>query len=1315
MSHNYASKIEKALLLLILFFVAQFSYGQTLIHYWNFNNNASEAAITTPTSTLVTGASLTAIAGGISVIDFAGGTGQAFDLQNLNARNGDGPGTHLRFNDPIGGALQFALPTTGFENVIVKFASRRSGSGAGNQKWSYSVDGTTFVPFATIAPNNGNPALEALDFSAIAATDNNPNFKLKVEFEVGAGGTVGNNRFDNFTIEGTSAGGGDTTAPTVVYAPANSSTNIAVAADITITFNEAIRLANDAAIDNTNVDALVTLRLNNATGAVVPFDATISGNTITINPTSNLANNQAYYVALLPNTVEDLSGNAVTAATSSTFTTIAVQTQFQAGDLAFVAYRMNASGTEDEVAFVTFVDILPGTFLTFTDSKYTTNTPAQCPNGIVWTVGANECIPAGSVVRIQTSALIANKGTVTGSGFGLSSSGDQVIVYSGTNTAPNYITALSSNGWATANTACGGSISMLPAGLVDGTSALNTSTAPGNDAGNTVNAFYSGVQTGTPAVLKAAILNPANWTGVAGGTAPQTWPTWNFPSSLQVQSASVLNNTTIQITFNANLNTASASNLANYTGVANLASVTVANNVATLTFSAPFAPATNYALVISNIQDAAGSTMACPYTYNFSFNATLSLASNFVTVNEDAGTLNFVVNLAAAATGSVDLVLKPAAFNTADSNDFTFATRTLNFTSASALTQTIQIPIIDDTALEQQAEYFVLSLENPVGYSITGNPMATIYIKDNDRMAKVPNNDIQLNYIGSFDPSGTNNSTCEIVVHDPVSQRLFTTSAIAGFLDIVDFSNPAALSVVQSIDMNPYGGVTSVAVKNGIVAVASPNANEALNGSVVFFTTNGVFQKQVTVGALPDMITFTPDGTKVLTANEGQPNADYTVDPEGSVSVIDISGGIASLTQANVTTMLFTQYNTQETALIASGVRKLKSTSTMSQDFEPEYITISADSQKAWVALQENNAIVEINLTNNTYTALWALGTKDMSVVGNGADISDNNGQILIANWPIKSFYQPDGIANYTAGGTNFIVTANEGDEKEYTGFVERITIGDNNYGLDAVAYPNASMLKQSYNAGRFRVSAFSGNTDADAEKEQIYALGGRSFSIFNTDTKQLVFDSGDDFEMYTAMTPSINPIFNADHEDNGIKVRSRAKGPEPEGVTLAEIAGKTFAFISLERVGGVMVYDVTNPNDVKFVDYKNSRSVSAYAGDHGPEGITYIKAADSPTNKDYIVVANEISGTLTLFEINTENLSTPGFENEPKTFVLFPNPAVDGIVYFNRIADIEVFDYTGKLIHTAKQALTIDTSSMATGIYLVKTAEGITKKLVVK
>ena len=991
-----------------------------LIHYWNFNVATSIATITTPTHSEVAGASITATNTSASLIEFAGGTGQNYNIENLNARNGDASGNHLRYNNPIGGVLEFALPTTGFENIIVKFATRRSGSGAGTQKWSYSVNGTTFVAFATKTILDGNPVLETLDFSALATANNNPNFKLKVEFEQGAGGTVGNNRFDNFTADGNAIGGTDTSAPNVAFLPANASTNIAITSNPTLTFNENVRWIDNSAITNSNVASLVEFRLNNATGATVPFTATFASNVITIVPTSPLLNSQNYYVALLPNLVEDINNNAIITLKSATFTT---------------AY----------------------------------------------------------------------------------------------------------------------------------------------------------------------------------------------------------------------------------------------------------------------------------------FEAKIAMASNFVTVEENVGTLNFVLNLISPTTGSVNLVVKQAPFSTADSNDFTLATQTLNFTAGSPLVQTIQIPIIDDTLEEQQAEYFVLSLENPVNFTITGNPQATIYIKDNDRMAPVPNQDITLDYIGSFDPSGSNTSTCEIVVHDPVSQRLFTTSAVAGYLDIVNFADPTSLSVITSINMNPYGGVTSVAVKNGIVAVASPNADETLDGSVVFFDTNGVFLKQVTVGALPDMITFTPDGTKVLTANEGQPNLNYSVDPEGSVSVINIAGGIANLTQANVTTMLFTQFNSQEATLIASGVRKLKSTSTLSQDFEPEYITISADSQKAYVALQENNAIAEINLTNNTYTSVWALGTKDMSLVGNGADISDNNGQILIANWPIKSFYQPDGIANYTVAGTNYIVTANEGDEKEYTGFVERIAVGDATYNLDATSYPQSSMLKQTYNAGRFRVSAFSGNTDANAEMEQIYALGGRSFSIFNATTKQIVYDSGDDFEMYTAFTPSIAPLFNANHEENGAKSRSRAKGPEPEGVTLATIAGKTFAFVGLERIGGVMVYDVTNPNDVKFVDYKNNRSVSAYTGDHGPEGILHIKASDSPTNKDYIIVANEISGTLTLFEVNAENLSTPDYGFEPKTFVLFPNPATNGIVYFNRVADIEVFDYSGKLIHSAKEALTINTSGFATGIYLVKTSEGITKKLVVK
>ncbi len=1311
MSNNYFSK---GLITVMLCMLVQFASAQALVHYWNFNDNASEATITTPSQSFVTGASITVFAGtNPSEIDFAGGTGQNFNLENINAQNGDESSTHLRFNDPIGGSLTFNLPTTGFENIMVKFATRRSGSGAGTQVWSYSTDGTTFTFLTNVIPNDGNPALATLDLTAVAAANNNPDLKLKVEFEIGDGGDGGNNRFDNLTLEGAVIGGGDPIAPVAVLSPSNNSVNLPVLVQPTITFNENVRLTDDSAINNTNVDAIVELRLDNASGAAVPFDATFADNTITIIPTTALLNSQQYFVALLANTIEDMSNNAIEETQSVTFSTISVQTEFNAGDMAVVAYRMNASGTEDGIALITFVDIAPGTFINLTDSKYTTNTQPQCPDTIVWT--AASCVPAGSVITIQTSALVASTGMVTGADFGLSSDGDQVIVYTGTAASPNYITALTSNGWAAANTECGGNISMIPAGLIDETSAVNLSTASGNEAGNTVNAYYNGTQEGTPAQLKAAIQNPANWVGTGAGTPAQTWPIWNFPSSPTVQNVTVESNTTIELTFNNELNGASAGLVTNYTGIAGLTTAVAEGNIVTLTYATPFTAGTEYELTVNGITDENGTVMACEYTYTFTYNTIISFDSSFVTVNEDAGTLDFVLNLEGPATASVDLVVKTAPFSTADANDFTLTTQTLNFTGTSPLTQTISISITDDSTEEQQAEYFVLSLENPVGVNIEGDAFATVYIIDNDRLAPVPNHDIELQYVGSFDPSGTNESTCEIVVHDPASQKLFTTSAVAGFLDIIDFSNPTAPAIIESVDMNAYGGVTSVAVHNGIVAVASPNEQEHLDGSVVFFNVDGEFIAQVNVGALPDNISFTPDGTKVLTANEGQPNSNYSIDPEGSVSIIDISGGVEALTQANVTTLLFTEYNAQEAALTASGIRKLYASSTMSQDFEPEYITTSADSQKAWVTLQENNAIAEINLTNNTIADVWALGAKDMGLPGNGFDISDEHSEVLIANWPINAYYIPDAIANYNAGGVNYIITANEGDEKEYTGFEERTTIGNDSYVPDPVIFPNADMLKNSNNAGRMRVTNLNGNTDADAEFEEIYCVGSRSFSIFNADTQQIVYDSGDDFEMFTSTDASISALFNSDSEENEFKGRSRAKGPEPEGVTIAQIAGKTFAFISLERVGGVMVYDVTDPADVKFTDYKNSRSLTAYEGDHGPEGITFINDTNSPDGKNYIIVANEISGTLSMYEVDTTNLGTDSFTTMPKTFVVFPNPSVDGVAYFNRVADVEVYSLNGKLILSAKEALKIDTSKMASGIYIVKTSEGIIKKLVIK
>jgi len=193
--------------------------------------------------------------------------------------------------------------------------------------------------------------------------------------------------------------------------------------------------------------------------------------------------------------------------------------------------------------------------------------------------------------------------------------------------------------------------------------------------------------------------------------------------------------------------------------------------------------------------------------------------------------------------------------------------------------------------------------------------------------------------------------------------------------------------------------------------------------------------------------------------------------------------------------------------------------------------------------------------------------------------------------------------------------------------------------------------------------------------------------------------------------------IFNADNEANGAKVRSRAKGPEPEGVTLGTIGGQTFAFITLERTGGVMVYNVTDPNNVTFTDYKHSRMTSAYGGDNGPEGITYIAPQNSATGKGYVVVANEISGTLSMYEVGVSpTLATDDVKNEKASFNIFPNPVNKGnILYFNRAQDYELFDMSGKLLGKESNALTIDTSKLSTGVYLVKTSEGETKRVIIK
>lgn len=1292
----------------------------SLVHYWNFNDNSTVPKLTAPSASLVTGAGITRISGGTSFIDSVGGTAQNFNVANLNARNGDASGTHLRFNNPIGGGLLFKLPTTGYRKMLVKYATRRSGSGAGWQFVHYTTDGTNFTLFDTIRPLDADPQLATLDFSSITAANNNKDFAIRFTFGQGPGGTVGNNRFDNFTLEAESLTGGDVTPPGLAFMPKDGEINTAVNTKPVITFTEDVRLiAGNVAINSQNIDTCIIFRKGGASGSNVAFDATVSGRIVTITPASNLDPGAGYYLAVRADVLEDFSDNALDTMLTASFTTLALQTSFKAGDLVPVAYRMNATGADDEVALLTLVNILPGTILRCTDAKYTDNAQPQCDGGIVWTAPSSG-VAAGTVIAIRNDAGTASVGTVSGSTFGLSSGGDQFIVYTGTAAAPNFVTALSSNAWLTANTSCSGSNSKLPATLQDGKSSINLSTANGNVSGNTVNAFYNGPQNLPYAQLRDSVLDVKYWNGTASGTAPQTWPGWNFPGPPSVRNAWVQSSQSIRIAFNRDMDAISATDSNNYKGISGIASVQRSSNgssadTITIQYSNAFVSGRSYQLNINGVKDADGLMMFGTYRFNFNYNTVISFDKTFIVAEENAGSISLKLNLTNPATSSVKLVLKPAPWSTAGTQDFTFSTQTLQFNGASLPEQIVSIPVADD-ALPELDEYFVLALEDANGLNVSGGDFATIFIRDNDKNAPVANKEIELIYKSSFDPNATAGSTTEIVAYDSASRRLFMTSAIQDRLDIADFSNPTAIRPIRSVDMAPYGGITSVAVYKGLVAVASPNANEQLNGSVVFFDTAGNFLKQVNVGALPDMVCFTPDGSKVFTANEGQPNNDYSVDPEGSVSLIDLSKGISALSQSDVTTMNFQAYNAQEAALLSTGVRKLNKTSTLAQDFEPEFVALSADGKKAWVTLQENNAIGEIDIDNKQIVRVWSQGTKDWMAAGNGFDASDNNQQILLSSWPVQSFFISDAAGVYRKDGVTYLVTANEGDEKEYATLNERTTVGATTYVLDSAKFPHAAMLKLSHNLGRMRVTNLHGDTDNDGDFDVIHSVGTRSFSIFNADTRALVYDSKDDFERITARDPKWSAIFNADNEGNALKSRSRAKGPEPEGLTLGSINGRTYAFVGLERIGGVMAYNITDPLNPQFVDYNNSRSTTAFTGDHGPEGIVFINERQSPDGKPYILVANEISGTVAIYElkVNTPN-SVRVLQTERGALKLFPNPVRGGEVQLEKPGDIEVFDALGRSLHSFKGIQSFPVSGWMPGMYIVKAADGSSARLIVE
>lgn len=514
---------------------------------------------------------------------------------------------------------------------------------------------------------------------------------------------------------------------------------------------------------------------------------------------------------------------------------------------------------------------------------------------------------------------------------------------------------------------------------------------------------------------------------------------------------------------------------------------------------------------------------------------------------------------------------------------------------------------------------------------------------------------LTLEKIGGYAHAG-GASSAEITAYDPLTKRLFVINGALASVDVLDLSNPAAPALITSISAASFGpglaAINSVAVFNGVVALAV-EANPKTSAGVVAWmrASDLAILGSDTVGALPDMVTFTPDGSHLLVANEGEPNSygqPDSVDPVGSVSVIALAGVTPTATAATLTRTVssagFGSFDGQIANLRTAGVRIYGPGASVSQDLEPEYITVSADSKTAYVTLQENNAIATVDIASKSITSVKPLGFKDHNVAGMGMDVSDRDSVInanggtaavKIGPVPVKGLYLPDAIASYSAAGKTWLITANEGDAREWTGLVEERSVSSHcSLGLDPTVFSDAANQILDSNLGRLNITT-TPNAGVDGKNgaglcNELYSFGARSFSIWSADVNR-VFDSGDDLEQRTQALANVN--FNASNTNNTLDSRSRSKGPEPEGVTVGTFGSKTFAFIGLERVGGVMVYDVTNPNAPVYTTYLNTRTGAT--GDRGPEGLTLIKAAQSPNGKPLLVVGNETSGTTAVFQLN--------------------------------------------------------------------------------
>ena len=484
----------------------------------------------------------------------------------------------------------------------------------------------------------------------------------------------------------------------------------------------------------------------------------------------------------------------------------------------------------------------------------------------------------------------------------------------------------------------------------------------------------------------------------------------------------------------------------------------------------------------------------------------------------------------------------------------------------------------------------------------------------------------ELTLISTYRTGVFDDGAAEIIAYHPQTKRIFSVNGGAGAIDILDISDIKNPKKIKSVEVGS-GGVTCVAAREEFI-VATVAAEGLGAGEVVFLNSDGEILNKLEVGSLPDHVAVSKDSKYVLVCNEGEPSDDYKEDPVGSISLIEMGEDIAKMDQSAVTTIGFEGLTREG---LDKSVRIFGPGATVAQDLEPEYGRFTPEGDKAYVVCQENNAMAIIDVPNKKLVAVKGLGFVDHSKPGFGFDSSDKSDSIDIKPQPTKGIYQPDAFDIKTIGGKNYLVLTNEGDARDYEGFSEEIRVED--LKLDPKAFPNAEELQKPENLGRLKTTTTMGDTDGDGDHDEIYSYGARSFSIRDEDLN-LLYDSGNSLaknalKALEGREDTKDPKF--------FKGRSDDKGVEPEAVAVGELNGKTYAFIGMERLGGIAVYDISTPEKPNFVTYAINRDFSAdidspEAGDVAPECILFIPADESPNGEALIAISNEVSGTISFF-----------------------------------------------------------------------------------